>query len=128
MAPAAPSVLLVDDDQANRRLLALLFTEEAGYDVLEARLGRDAIDEIGRAHPDLVILDMRLPDMDGLDVYAAVRGIGYEGPVLALTGSAAGDPLLLGARALLPPEAIMRKPFAIEELLDRAKALIGPTG
>lgn len=81
-------VLLVDDDQATREVLRR-YLVRAGFDVAEATDGIDALDQMGRQPADLVILDLMLPGMDGLDVCTRLR-----------TGSATRDVLILMLTAL----------------------------
>lgn len=112
--PAKPrfTVLIVDDEPAIRRLVRAAL-EPSGYRILEARDGPEAIAAAGSQAPDLVLLDVGLPGMSGLDVKRWLRRTPAMArtPVLFLTG--------LGGAAGIPPESRIDKPFAPAKLLDR---------
>jgi CheY-like chemotaxis protein len=85
--PRPATVLVVDDSQTVRRALRALFTG-AGYQVLEAADGREALALSAQAIPDLVLLDMEMPDMDGVETLRALRGLPQGGgtvPVFMVT-------------------------------------------
>ena len=114
-------VLVVDDDQAVRESLRRSLTFN-GYEVGVATDGEDALRHIANATPDAVVLDVMMPNMDGLAMCRALRSAGHDVPVLMLTARdeiadrVAG--LDAGADDYLP------KPFALEELLARLRALL----
>ena len=81
-------LILVADDHATTRLLARAALEHAGFSVIEARDGAGAVSEFGRAQPDLVLLDVKMPRLDGFEACAAIRRLpgGETAPILMLTG------------------------------------------
>ena len=82
-----PTTVLVVDDHQGFRSRARLLLEADGYEVVgEAADGRSAVDEARRLHPDLVLLDVQLPDLDGFEVAAQITGDG-GGPTVVLTSS-----------------------------------------
>src|SRR3979409_317024 len=81
---AGPRVLVVDDETYIRELVGTALRYE-GFEVHEARDGRQAMDAIRTARPDLVILDVMLPDFDGLEVTRRIRTDGIRVPVIFLT-------------------------------------------
>ena len=84
--PVMPTVLVVDD-HAGFRTRARRLLEAEGYDVVaEASDGAGAVAEAGRLHPDIVLLDVQLPDLDGFDVAARITG-GEDAPMVLLTSS-----------------------------------------
>src|SRR5687767_437943 len=87
-------ILVVDDDEPTQRLLDLIFLERGDYDIRYVGKASEGLSELRTRTPDLLMLDLHLPDMDGLTLYREARSGGYEGPVLILTASSAGDPLL----------------------------------
>ena len=91
-----PLILIVDDSEKNRKL-AREVLRAAGLRTLEAGRGDEAIAVTTARRPDLILLDLRLPDMDGADVARALRGAAETGaiPIVALTASpnAGGDRL-----------------------------------
>jgi DNA-binding response OmpR family regulator len=120
MAPSQ-RVLVVEDDPAIARLLEVELSE-AGYAVELAATGAHGLAAIERDEPAVVVLDVRLPDVDGLSVCRHARRSGHGMPILMLTAlDRVGDRVLgLDAGA----DDYLAKPFAIEELLARLRALV----
>ena len=112
-------VLLAEDDPAIAEPLARALGRE-GYDVRVQGTGQGAID--GAASADLVVLDLGLPDMDGLDVARAIRSQGLTTPVLVLTARADEVDLVVGLDA--GADDYVTKPFRLAELLARVRALL----
>lgn len=115
-----PSILIVDDEDQIRRLLRHAL-EEDGYTAREADSGRIALGEIALQSPDLVILDLGLPDTHGTEVLRALRHIS-NAPVLILSvlGNEKGKIAALDAGA----DDYLTKPFSGGELLARLRALL----
>ena len=113
------AVLLVDDDAAIRRMLARTLVAE-GYDVGVESGGGGALAAIERSAPDLVVLDIGLPDIDGLAVCRRLRGKGLALPILMLTARDAVSDRVAGLDA--GADDYLVKPFAPEELLARVRA------
>ena len=113
-------VLLAEDDPAISEPLARALRRE-GYDVDVRADGRDAL-EAARDNPDLVVLDLGLPTMDGLEVCRRLRGEGYTVPVLVLTARADEVDTVVGLDA--GADDYVTKPFRLAELLARARALL----
>ena len=112
------NILLIEDDEALAQLVQLLL-ERAGYSVRAANNGEAGL-EIARAHlPDLVLLDILKPDMDGWHVYEALRRI-TDAPVLFLT--ALGDEHNITYGLGLGADDHIVKPFGYKELVTRVKA------
>ena len=90
--PISPlkSLILIADDRPSSRELLRLVLERAGYEVLEAADGEQAVDRARSANPDLILLDLQMPGLDGYGVLAALRNEPrFEHlPILALTASA----------------------------------------
>jgi len=114
------NILIVDDDPDTCQLLNMLFSAK-GYNTTVVYCGKDALPwvEIGKA--DVVVLDVMMPDMDGLETYQHVRELSTI-PVLILTVLSSGE---CAARGLeIGFNDYMRKPFRNEELLARVKAML----
>jgi len=116
-ARATKTVLIVDDDQAIVRMLkeALgLFRHQHAYKIETAGDGADALAALHRDHFDLVLLDMYMPRMTGLELLAQMRHLKLQMPVLMLTGNddtrTAADALASGIFAYIP------KPFDLQHL------------
>jgi DNA-binding response OmpR family regulator len=115
-----PVILVVDDDADIRRLLQELFVR-AGYDVVEAEHGRLALRALYASPPDLVVLDVSMPEMDGWETLSRIRDL-TEVPVLMLTARTAELEKVRGLRA--GADDYVTKPFGRQELLARANALL----
>ncbi|MDX6389070.1 MAG: two-component system, OmpR family, operon response regulator KdpE [Streptosporangiaceae bacterium] len=121
VAPApATRVLIVDDEPAMLRALLINLRARA-YDVSTAPTGRAALAEAARRPPDAIILDLGLPDVDGVEVIRELRGWS-RAPVIVLSGrTGSGDKIgALDAGA----NDYVTKPFSMEELLARLRAVL----
>ncbi|MDP6776515.1 MAG: response regulator [Candidatus Latescibacteria bacterium] len=76
-----PTILLVEDE-ANQRLLYQMELEDEGYHVVSASNGREALQEAQRARPDLVVLDLRMPQMDGLEALERMMSLNPKLPII----------------------------------------------
>jgi two-component system response regulator MprA len=115
------SVLVVDDDPPIRRMLERTFTAE-GYRVAAAADGAEALVAVERSVPDLLVLDIAMPGIDGLGVCRRLRRRGLGLPILLLTARDAVRDRVAGLDA--GADDYLVKPFASEELLARARALL----
>lgn len=114
-------ILVVDDDQAVRDSLRRSLTFN-GYTVDMATDGEEALAKIASDRPDLAILDVMMPKMDGLDVCRALRSEGDDLPVLMLTARNSVSERVFGLDA--GADDYLPKPFALEELLARVRSLL----
>jgi two-component system response regulator MprA len=114
-------VLIVDDDAAVRRMLARTLEAE-GYGVTVVADGGSALVEIERSPPDLILLDVTMPGIDGLGVTRRLRGKGDALPVLLLTARDAVADRVAGLDS--GADDYLVKPFATDELLARVRALL----
>ncbi|MBK6704426.1 MAG: response regulator transcription factor [Caulobacteraceae bacterium] len=121
MTKDAPRVLLVEDDKPLRATLAATFKAE-GYAVVEAGSVTSAKQRLGEYSVDLAILDLGLPDQDGLTLLADMRTRGDLTPIIVLT---ARDDEASKVRALdLGADDYVTKPFGVAELLARARSAL----
>ena len=80
-------ILLAEDHHDNRRLIARLL-ENLGLNVLSAKNGIEAVELCIKYQPELILLDIQMPDMDGVDAFKKLRSLGYQQPIYALTANA----------------------------------------
>jgi two-component system response regulator MprA len=121
----AMRVLIVDDDRALRDALrrALVL---GGYETVPVESGEAALAEVARSEPDAVVLDIGLPDIDGLEVCRRLRGSGNRVPVLMLTARDAVADRIDGLDA--GADDYLVKPFDVGELRARLRALLRRSG
>jgi two-component system, OmpR family, response regulator MprA len=117
------TILVVDDDRKLTDMLRRTLSY-AGYQVLTAATGREALDKTRRQRPDLVVLDWMLPEMDGIDVVRALR-MPNAPPVLMLTARDAVEDRVTGLDS--GADDYLVKPFAPDELLARVRVLLRRT-
>jgi len=113
-------VLLVEDNALLAKAVVRAL-KNAGFSVNHVERGKLALSAIKTARPDLLVLDLGLPDMDGLDVLKAARKEGFSNPVLILTARDSTSDKVLGLDA--GADDYLAKPFEIDELLARLRAL-----
>jgi two-component system response regulator MprA len=114
-------ILIVDDDTRITDLLRRILAYE-GYSVAVAATGSDALDRTLERSPDLIILDIMLPGIDGLEVARRLRAAGDQVPILMLTARDAIADRVKGLET--GADDYLVKPFAHEELLARVKAML----
>jgi DNA-binding response OmpR family regulator len=117
--------VLVVEDEAEIASPLVRTLEREGYTVDQATTGRDAIAAATRDQPDVVILDLGLPDMDGLEVCRSLRQAEYTGAVLILTARSRELDRVVGLDA--GADDYLAKPFGLAELLARLRALLRRT-
>jgi two-component system KDP operon response regulator KdpE len=122
IAKAAPlKVLVVDDEPAIRRFLRTSLTAQ-GYQVTEAENGTTALDSLRRNTIDILVLDLGLPDIDGLDIIERLRGQGFAVPIVVLSSRV--DEIGKVKALDLGADDYVTKPFGIDELLARVRAAL----
>ena len=121
MTEAKPRVLVVDDDRAVRDSLRRSL-EFNGYDVVLAADGAEGLVAVGSHHPDVVVIDVMMPRLDGIETTRALRAAGNDVPILVLTARDAVGDRVEGLDA--GADDYLTKPFALEELLARLRALL----
>ena len=113
--------ILVVDDERNIIELVRLYLEQAGYNVVEARDGREALEQHDRVDPDLIVLDLMMPHMDGTEVTREIRRRG-ETPILVLTARSEDIDRIIGLE--LGADDYLTKPFNPREMVARVKAIL----
>ena len=114
------------DDEENIRFLLDVALRHLGFDVELATTGREAIDKVASTKPDLVVLDVMLPDLDGFEVCRRLRAEGSRTPVLFLTARDATEDKVRGLT--IGGDDYVEKPFSLEELVARVQAVLRRAG
>jgi DNA-binding response OmpR family regulator len=117
-----PPTILVAEDQADIRELLVMNLRNANYDVQSVGDGLAALESQNEQSSDLLILDLMMPGMDGLEVCKALRARGRSTPILMLTAKSTELDRVLGLE--LGADDYLTKPFSLAELLARVKALL----
>ena len=118
-------LLVVDDDPAVREALELVLGLD-GFEVTTAADGREGMHRLATSRLDAVVLDVLMPELDGLEVCRRMRATGDRTPVLMLTARAEVSERVAGLEA--GADDYLPKPFAREELIARLRALLRRTG
>jgi len=125
MADRAPRILLVDDEQPIQTLLSFPLQRD-GYEVVQASDGREAMARFSEQSFDLVVLDLMLPRMDGLEVCKRLRANGSTVPIIMLTAKSEEIDKVLGLE--LGADDYITKPFSMREFRSRVKAALRRAG
>jgi len=126
VAASDTRVVLVDDAPEVRSLLRMRLRVAGGFEVVgEAGSGSEALVVVGDQRPDLVVLDVMMPDMDGFAVVRRLRGEGTTAPVLFLTARDATEDKVTGLT--VGGDDYVTKPFSLEEVVARIRAVLRRT-
>ncbi len=117
------TVLVVDDDTSILDTVSAILTSE-GYDVVSAASGEEALEAIARERPLVILLDMRMPVMDGWAVARALRGQGIAVPIVVMTAAESAKRWADEVGA----EGYLAKPFGLDELLTTVARFRGRGG
>ena len=120
----ATRVLVVDDERKIRDLVGS-YLEREGYAVSLAGTGEEALNAAFKEHPDLIVLDLKLPDFDGEEVARRVRDV-TDTPIIMLTAKSAEEDRVAGLK--LGADDYLVKPFSIRELSARVAAVLRRSG
>jgi len=120
-----PRVLVVDDEPSITDALGTALRYE-GFDVREVGTGRAALSEANDFRPDLIVLDIMLPDLDGLEVTRRLRRDGIRIPVLFLTARDATEDKIMGLT--VGADDYVTKPFSLGEIIARVRAILRRAG
>ena len=119
----SPRILLVDDEQPIQTLLSFPLQRD-GYEVVQASDGREALQRFGEGRFDLVVLDLMLPKLDGLEVCRRLRARS-DVPIIMLTAKSDESDMVFGLE--LGADDYITKPFSVREFRSRVKALLRRT-
>jgi two-component system, OmpR family, KDP operon response regulator KdpE len=117
----APRLVLIVDDEARMRRFIRMNMELEGYQVIEAANGMEALEEVRQHTPDLVIMDVMMPEMDGFETLAMLREVSTV-PVILLTVKGDEEDIIQGLK--LGADDYITKPFSPRELSSRVTAVL----
>jgi len=117
--PPAKKILIVDDEPMIRKAIHLALEKE-GYEVVEAETGAEALRRIELSKPDLILLDIMLPDVSGFDVCRDIRKAGLRVPIIILSAKTEEIDVVVGLE--IGADDYITKPFRTRELLARIAA------
>ncbi|RBQ15550.1 DNA-binding response regulator [Spongiactinospora rosea] len=126
MTDSPEARLLIVEDEPNILELLAASLRFAGFEVATAKAGLEAVSAVQRHRPDLIVLDIMLPDMDGFDVVRRLRGGGTHTPVVFLTARDAVEDKIRGLT--LGGDDYVTKPFSLEEVIARIRAVLRRAG
>ncbi len=121
------TILTVEDAPNIRRLIAYILTK-AGYKVLQAEDGQAAVEILQKVLPDLVLLDIRMPNMDGFQLLELIRKYDSEHPVPVVMLTSLNTPRDLDRAMALDVVDFLNKPIEPRVLLEKVVGIIGPPG
>ncbi|MEH0520901.1 response regulator transcription factor [Streptomyces stelliscabiei] len=124
--PGPTGRLLVVDDEEGIRSMLTMALDFLGYQVTAAATGRQALQAVTRYDPDLILLDVNLPDLGGFEVCRTLRDRGNAVPVLFLTGLGGVDDRVRGLD--MGGDDFVTKPFELKEVAARVRALLRRAG
>ena len=121
-------VVYIEDDQEMIDLVKLILTRK-GFDVIGANGGREGLDSVRRILPDIVLLDLMMPDMDGWEVYQQMKAeeATREIPVIVITAKAQNIDKVLGLH-IAKVDDYISKPFSPQELVESVDKVMEKSG
>ena len=123
-----PNILIVDDDDSVRKTLRRILERE-GYAVVDCANGQEALRAVSEHGPDLVITDVYMPEMDGIEFLTSLRENDPDLPVLAVSGGARVSPdFVLEDASQLGADAVMSKPYQIDQMRQMVRDLLARRG
>ena len=117
-------ILLAEDDEAMRSYLARAL-QRSGYDVTTAATGREALDFVESGTYDLLLTDIVMPEMDGIELAQKAQALTPAPKVMFITGFAA---VALQANDAVPDARLLSKPFHLKDLVSQVDAMFGGAG
>jgi len=120
-----PRILCIEDDIETIELIKLVLSQR-GYEVVGIGRGAEALEAMRQERPDLVLLDLMLPGMDGWEVYRQIKAdaLLHDIPVIVLTAKTQGIDRVLGLH-VAKVDGYITKPFHIQELIEAVKQVLG---
>jgi DNA-binding response OmpR family regulator len=125
--PMTPKHILIVDDEINILVPLKFLLERNNYHVSLAQSGRDALDDIAASKPDLILLDIMLPDLDGYEIFNEIRKNSAWDDIKVICLTAKNRDVDIAKGMNLGFNAYVTKPFSNADLLARIRSLLGET-
>jgi CheY-like chemotaxis protein len=118
---SAPLILVAEDEDSNYELVRIVLQKR--YRLLRAKNGIEAVTLSEDEHPNLILMDIRMPDMNGLDATRIIKEVNHDMPIVALSAYAFEENIREAKEAGC--DEFMAKPFRVEDLLDVVRKYVG---
>ena len=118
---ALKTVLVVEDEESNYELIRIVLQKR--YNLIHARNGIEAVTMNEEEHPDIILMDVRMPEMDGLDATRIIKEVNNKVPIIIL--SAYAFPENIREAKAAGCDEFMAKPFNVEDLIEKINHFIG---
>jgi DNA-binding response OmpR family regulator len=122
------ATILVVDDSATIRLMLRTILEAAGYEVIQAADGNQALRMYNEQGPDLIIIDLVMPGKEGIGTISELRGKGARVKIIAMSGGDGGSPEALPIAGFHGADVMLAKPFDITGVLKAVQLLLAQRG
>lgn len=119
------TILVVDDDEVNLELAEMIIDAKLGYNVLRASSGRQALEVLTQNKVDLILLDVMMPGLDGMQTLQMIRDNPKTKDIPVILLTAAGDVMTVVKGSKLGIKDYIKKPFDSDDLVDRILKVIG---
>jgi two-component system, chemotaxis family, chemotaxis protein CheY len=120
-----PNFLVIDDDESMRELVGATL-QRVGHTVTFAVSAKEALKLLETERPDIIVTDILMPNLDGIELVTALRKSHPELPIIAMSGSSRNSPLYLKTAQLLGARRTLMKPFTMDQFFEVVNALLRP--
>lgn len=118
------TVLVVDDDPASRLVASMALEEVGGFEVIESETGKDGLEKAARKHPDVILLDVVMPDLDGEEVFRRLQFNEATKPIPVIFFTAKNDPSDVRQLLGLGAKGVIVKPFDPMTLAEEVERIL----
>ena len=119
-----PQVLVVDDVKMNLKLAEMILQRRLTADVLLASSGRECLNILHKQRVDLILLDIAMPEMDGIETLQSIRKERFLSDIPVIFLTAASDTMTVVKASEMHPDDYIRKPFKADDLVERVEAIL----